>query len=253
MTSGADTRSGRSEILMGPRGCICRYDWATAISTRPASSDAARNRGPACDSFRRQVTIAFMLCAVRRGILGGTFDPFHVVHLMAGEAARHMLDLDVITYITAGDPYQKHGIPIADKDHRWAMTVLGIEGIGYFEADDREVKRTGPSYMIDTLDTFDEDEDIYLILGADAAVGLPSWHRWQDVVERTTVTVISRPGVAEEEVAATGAPYNWLDTPGIPISSTMLRARAEAGRSIRFFVPDAVWRYVEENRLYELP
>ena len=72
-------------------------------------------------------------------------------------------------------------------------------------------------------------------------------------MDRTTVAVISRPGVAEEEVAATGAPYTWLDTPGIPISSTMLRARAEAGRSIRFFVPDPVWRYVEESGLYALP
>ncbi|RZV43080.1 MAG: nicotinate (nicotinamide) nucleotide adenylyltransferase [Acidimicrobiia bacterium] len=193
-----------------------------------------------------------MLCAVRRGILGGTFDPLHVVHLMAGEAARHLLDLDVITFITAGDPYQKHDIPLSDRDHRWEMTQLGIDGIDYFEADDREVRRAGPSYMIDTLATFDEDEEIFMILGADAAVGLPSWHRWEDVVDRTTVAVISRPGVAEEEVAATGAPYIWLDTPGIPISSTMLRARAEAGRSIRFFVPDAVWRYVEETGLYAI-
>jgi nicotinate-nucleotide adenylyltransferase len=194
-----------------------------------------------------------MLCAVRRGILGGTFDPLHVVHLMAGEAARHMLDLDVITFITAGDPYQKHGDPLSDKGDRWTMTELGIEGIEYFEADDREVQRAGPSYMIDTLATFDDNEEIFLILGADAAAGLPSWHRWEDVVDRTTVAVISRPGVAEEEVAATGAPYIWLDTPGIPISSTMLRARAEAGRSIRFFVPDPVWRYVEESGLYALP
>lgn len=194
-----------------------------------------------------------MLCAVRRGILGGTFDPLHVVHLMAGEAARQLLDLDVVTYITAGDPYQKHGFPISEKEHRWNMTVLGIEGIGYFEADDREVKRSGPSYMIDTLETFDSDEEIFLILGADAAVGLPTWHRWEDVVERTTVAVISRPGVAEEEVSATGAPYRWLDTPGIPISSTMLRARAESNRSIRFFVPDGVWQYVEEQKLYALP
>lgn len=104
--------------------------------------------------------------------------------------------------------------------------------------------------MIDTLASFDDDEEIFLILGADAAAGLPSWHRWEEVIERTRVAVISRPGVAEEEVAATGAPYIWLDTPGIPISSTQLRARAGAGRSIRFFVPDPVWRYVEENRLY---
>ena len=205
-----------------------------------------------CDSFPVRPVPTFMLCAVRRGILGGTFDPLHVVHLMAGEAARATLDLDVVTFITAGDPYQKHGIPMSTPEHRWNMTELGIEGVEYFEADAREVERPGPSYMIDTLESFDASEEITLILGADAAAGLPTWHRWEDVVERTTVAVISRPGVAEEEVAATGAPYLWLDTPGIPISSTMLRARAEAGRSIRFFVPDPVWHYVEENDLYAL-
>ena len=193
-----------------------------------------------------------MLWAVRRGILGGTFDPLHVVHLMAGEAARNLLDLDVVTFVTAGDPYQKAGMPLSSRKHRWRLTELGVAGIDYFEADDREILREGPSYMADTLDTFPDDEEIFLILGADAAVGLPTWHRWKDVVGRTTVAVISRPGVAEEEVVAIGAPYLWLDTPGIPISSTMLRARAESGRSLRFFVPDPVWRYVVDEKLYAI-
>ncbi len=191
-----------------------------------------------------------MLCAVRRGIFGGTFDPLHVVHLMAGEAARNLLGLEVVTYITAGDPYQKAGMPMSSKEHRWNITKLGVSGIDYFEADDREILREGPSYMADTLQTFPDTEEIFLILGADAAARLPTWDRWKDVVERTTVAVISRPGVAEEEVAAIGAPYLWLDIPGIPISSTMLRARAQAGRSLRFFVPDPVWRYVVDEKLY---
>lgn len=191
-----------------------------------------------------------MLCPVRRGILGGTFDPPHVVHLMAGEAARNLLGLHVVSFITAGDPYQKAGNPISDKVHRWEMTQLGISGVEYFEADNREVTREGPSYMADTLASFGDDEEIFLILGADAAAGLPTWDRWEYVIDRATVAVISRPGVAEEEVAATGVPYRWLDTPGIPISSTMLRARRAAGRSLRFFVPDPVWEYIQEEGLY---
>ena len=131
------------------------------------------------------------------GVLGGTFDPIHVVHLMAGEAARNLLELDVVTFITAGDPYQKAGNPISDKVHRWEITRRGIAGIDYFEADDREVLRNGPSYMVDTLASFPDDEQIFLILGADAAAGLPTWHRWEEVVDRATVAVISRPGVAE--------------------------------------------------------
>ena len=169
---------------------------------------------------------------------------------MAGEAARNLLELDVVTFITAGDPYQKAGNPISDKVHRWEITRRGISGVDYFESDDREVLRDGPSYMVDTLTSFPDDDQIFLILGADAAAGLPTWHRREEVVDRATVAVISRPGVAEEEVAATGVPYLWLDTPGIPISSTMLRARVAAGRSLRFFVPESVWDYIQEQGLY---
>ena len=231
-----------------PGTCLCGSEMSTP--THCCSSVVARRRARRSGWFRLLGRQAFMLWAVRRGILGGTFDPLHVVHLMAGEAARNLLDLDMVTFITAGDPYQKAGMPMSPKEQRWRLTELGVADVEYFEADDREVRREGPSYMIDTLDTFPEDEEIFLILGADAAVGLPSWRRWEEVVERTTVAVISRPGVAEEEVAGIGAPYLWLDTPGIPISSTMLRARVEAGRSLRFFVPDPVWRYIADEKLY---
>lgn len=230
---------------------ISHSGWEVPTTIRLAYSGVTRPLGRRCGWFRSLMGRVFMLCAVRRGIFGGTFDPLHVVHLMAGEAARNLLELDVVTFITAGDPYQKAGMPMSSKEHRWNITKLGVGGIEYFEPDDREVLREGPSYMADTLTTFPDDEEIFLILGADAAARLPTWDRWKEVVERTTVAVISRPGVAEEEVAAIGAPYLWLDTPGIPISSTMLRARAEAGRSLRFFVPDPVWRYVLDEKLYE--
>jgi nicotinate-nucleotide adenylyltransferase len=191
-----------------------------------------------------------MLSGVRRGILGGTFDPLHVVHLMAADAARADLDLDVVHFVVAGDPWQKRAEPVSDKKHRWEMTTRGVAGIEGFLADDRELERPGPTYTIDTLATFDDDDDIVLILGADAAAGLPTWHEWERVVGRVTVAVVSRPGVAEEEVAASGIDYVWLDTPGIPISSSMLRARVGAGHSIRFFVPDPVWAYVVDEGLY---
>ena len=191
-----------------------------------------------------------MLPGVRRGILGGTFDPLHVVHLMAADAARADLHLDVVHFIVAGDPWQKRGEPVSAKKDRWEMTRRAVDGIDGFVADDRELERPGPTYTLDTLKSFDPQDEIVLILGADAAAGLPTWHEWEKVVERVTVAVVSRPGVAEEEVAATGIEYVWLDTPGIPISSSMLRARVGAGHSIRFFVPDLVWAYVMEEGLY---
>jgi len=99
-----------------------------------------------------------MLQTVRRGILGGTFDPPHVAHLLAGEAAFRELGLDVVTFLPAGAPWQKAGLDVSSPAHRWAMTCLAVEGVDYFEPDDREVSREGWTYTADTLDTFPPDE-----------------------------------------------------------------------------------------------
>lgn len=193
-----------------------------------------------------------MLPPVRRGILGGTFDPLHLAHLFAGEAAYRDLNLDVVTFLPAGAPWQKAGSRITAAEDRWNMTVLALDGIDYFEADDREVRRDGWTYTVDTLRSFPPDEDLFLIVGADAARGIPTWHEADEVVRRATVVVIPRPGVDRREVdeALSASRYEWLDTPDVRLSGTMLRRRASAGRSIRFLVREAVWRYVEENRLY---
>lgn len=132
------------------------------------------------------------------------------------------------------------------------MTLLALEGIPYFEADDRELKREGWTYTAETLRTFPDDEELYLIVGADAARGIRTWHEASAVLNRVTVVVIPRPGIALVEVdeVLEGSDYVWLDTPDVRLSGTMLRRQAAAGRSIRFLVREAVWRYVEENRIY---
>ncbi len=188
---------------------------------------------------------------MHRGILGGTFDPPHVAHLIAGEAAFRDLGLDVVTFLPAGAPWQKAGRTVSAGEHRWAMTAAAVAGVDYFEADDRELNRAGWSYTADTLATFPGAERITLVLGADAARGLPSWERVGDVLARAEIAVMDRPGVDRSEVeAAAGRPVTWLDAPSVAISGTMLRSRAAAGRSLRFLVPDPVWRYVDEHRLY---
>ena len=131
------------------------------------------------------------------------------------------------------------------------MTKLAVHSVDYFEADEREVLREGWTYTVDTLESFPEDEEITLILGADTARGLAGWQRHEDVLARARIAVMSRPGIDGAEVeAAVGANMVWLDTPQIPVSGTMLRARAAAGRSLRFFVRETVWMYLEEHRLY---
>ncbi len=130
---------------------------------------------------------------MKRGLLGGTFDPPHIVHLLAGELAARQLGLDVVTFLPAGDPWQKGDREITGSGHRWEMVSRSVAGVEYFEADDREIRRQGPTYTIDTLEEFGGDE-LFLILGSDAAAAIPTWHRAQEVLDRVSLAVLPRPG-----------------------------------------------------------
>jgi nicotinate-nucleotide adenylyltransferase len=190
------------------------------------------------------------ILSTMRAIMGGTFDPPHVAHLVAGEAAFQQLGVDVVTFTPAGSPWQKSTDGVSAAEDRWEMTRLAVAGVGYFEADDREVRREGWTYTIETLESYG-DEEIVLILGADAAAGLASWHRGDEIMARAALAVVPRPGTDPAEVEqAIDGPFIWLDVPLLDISGTMLRQRSRAGGSIRFLVRDAVWRYVIEHDLY---
>lgn len=186
-----------------------------------------------------------------RGILGGTFDPPHLGHLAAAETAYRQLGLTEVTFLPAGKPWQKAGSSVATPSARWEMTCLAIAGVGYFAADDREILRDGPTYTADTLETFGPDEEILLVLGADAALGIPTWARFEEVLDRAVIAVAPRSGVDPGDVTgAVGSDVLWLDMPSIEVSGTTLRERVRSGRSIRFLVPDPVWTYVAEHDLY---
>lgn len=192
-----------------------------------------------------------ILSRVRRGILGGTFDPPHVAHLVAGEVAYRELGLDVVTFVPAGAPWQKAQRRVSDAEHRWEMTCRAVRGVPYFEADERELGRAGWTYTADTLSEFSDDEELVLILGADAASGIRTWQRWEYVLERAHVAVAPRPGVARQRVEeAVKVPFTWLDMPSLSLSGTLIRTRVRGGKTIRFMVPEAVWRYVEDQRIY---
>lgn len=185
------------------------------------------------------------------GILGGTFDPPHVAHLVAAEAAYRQFGLSGVTFLPAGAPWQKAGRPVSSADDRWTMTGLAIAAVPYFDADDREVRRDGWTYTADTLRTFDADRDVMLILGADAALGLPTWHRYDEILARARIAVVPRPGVSQSAVdTAVGPGMAWVDAPELMVSGTELRRRVRDGRSIRFLVRDSVWRYIQEQGLY---
>lgn len=234
--------------MVAPR-CICRCASVIGISTPCCCAGPPIAPDRACGwpgSFRCRRPI---LSPVRRGILGGTFDPPHLAHLIAGEAAYRQLGLDVVTLLPAGAPWQKADAAVTAADHRWEMTVLAAGGVAYFVPDDREVRRDGWTYTIDTLDEFAGD-DLVLILGADAAARLPTWHRAGEVVDRAAIAVMPRSGTTRDDVAAAGVAATWLDVPALDVSGTMLRERRRSGRSIRFFVREAVHHYIERHGLY---
>jgi nicotinate-nucleotide adenylyltransferase len=191
-----------------------------------------------------------MLANVRSGIMGGTFDPPHIAHLLAGEVAYRQLGLDRVIFLPAGSPWQKAGKQISSPDTRWRMTELATEGVEYFSADGREVNRDGLTYTVDTLATFPADEELWLILGADAARGLPTWERFEDVVTRARVAVLPRPGTDPHEVEDAIGPTLWLDMAPVAISGTLIRQRVQSGVGYRFMVTEAVYHYVEAQGLY---
>lgn len=193
---------------------------------------------------------------MRRAILGGTFDPPHLAHAFAGEAAYRQLGVDIVTFLPAGAPWQKADRVVTAAHHRWAMTEASVLGVEYFEADRREVDRNGWTYTADTLESFAGD-DLVLVLGSDAAAGLRSWQRPDDILEMASIAVMPRRGASLADVAEAVPQHRLavLDTPELQLSGTELRRRAANGHSLRFLVREPVWHYIERESVYgsELP
>jgi nicotinate-nucleotide adenylyltransferase len=185
---------------------------------------------------------------VRTGILGGTFDPIHVAHLHTADCALHQLRLDRVLIIPAGDPWQKAGDPITPAAHRLELCRLAVADAEGIEVDDREIRRGGSTYTIDTLDSFPGGEKLFLIMGSDALAGLRSWRRWQEVVARVTVVVAPRPGTHPDGPGVEGS--ITLDMALLEISGTDIRRRAREGRPYRYLVTEPVFSYIEDNNLY---
>lgn len=172
-----------------------------------------------------------------------------------GEVAYWQLNLDVVTFMPAGAPWQKEDRDVADPHHRLAMTRLAIAGVPYFEADAREVERDGWTYTADTLASYPNDEELWVILGADAAARLPSWDRHAEVLERAGLAVMPRSGYSRADIAALLGEdgFVWLDGPELEVSSTEIRQRDAAGKPIRFLLPDAVRTYADAVGLHDVP
>jgi nicotinate-nucleotide adenylyltransferase len=197
---------------------------------------------------------------VRIGILGGTFNPPHLGHLICAQEAYLQLGLDRVTLIPARIPPHKAVEDEPGAEHRLELCRLAVQGDEHrFEVSDIEVRREGPSYTVDTLEELHSsapDHELFLIVGGDIAAGLPSWHRPERVLSLATLAVAKRRGTSRAAVddALSSLPGGertcFFRMPRIAISSTMLRERARLGQSIRYYVPDGVMSYVERHRLY---
>jgi nicotinate-nucleotide adenylyltransferase len=191
----------------------------------------------------------------RLGVFGGTFDPIHVGHLVTAVNVRHALDLDRVLLVVAHDPWQKTGTVVASGPDRLAMVEAAVAEVAGLEACGIEVERTGPTYTADTLGELRRrhpEAVLRLILGSDAAAGLSSWERLDEVRALASLVVVARPG-ADHEGPPPGWPHERLVVPRLEVSSTDLRARFRDGRPLDYLVTAAVQRVIRDRGLYASP
>ncbi len=190
----------------------------------------------------------------RLGILGGTFNPPHLAHLIAGERAVDEFALDRLLFIPANIPPHKVGHEMASAEDRLAMTRIAIQGNPRFEVSDMEITRAGKSYTIDTIRALKEiykPDSIVLFIGLDMFHIFDSWHESEAILREAEVVVMARPTHDVEAIdSESKGQVKFLTLPLLEISSTDIRERVRLGKTIRYLVPDAVGAYIAEHKLY---
>ena len=199
------------------------------------------------------------MAAVTMGVLGGTFDPVHIGHLVLAKRAMEQLELEGVLWVPAGDPWRKASVAVSAREHRLAMVRLAVANEPGYEVSTLELDRAGPSYIVDTLEALRaERPDIEpcLLLGVDALMDLPNWHDAARVEELANMGVAARKGYVlaadelEKLLPGLSGRVRWFEMPRLDISATDLRERAARGASLRHLVPASVERYIREHKLY---
>jgi nicotinate-nucleotide adenylyltransferase len=193
------------------------------------------------------------------GVLGSAFNPPHLGHLALAQEALWQLGLGEVVLVPTGEAPHKRIVDDPGRELRLAMTRLAAADDARFSVSTLEVEREGPSYTHETLELLArerEGAELVFIMGADAAVGLESWRNPEQVVELARLAVARRAGVSDADVAAVlrslGAEgrATMLEMPEFGVSSSVVRERAAAGRPLRYLVPEAVARFIEEKGMY---
>lgn len=195
------------------------------------------------------------------GVLGGTFDPIHMGHLIVAEEIRGQLDLAEVLFVPAGEPWLKMNNSISSAEHRVQMVRLAIADEPAFKLSTMEIERAGPSYTIDTIAQFNSQmgagDKLFFILGWDNLMQLPQWREPSRLVQMCSLVAVPRVGYPSPdlntlEAAIPGLSQSaiLLHTPQIEISSSEIRSRVARGLSIHHLVPEPVEKYIREHNLY---
>ena len=195
------------------------------------------------------------------GIMGGTFNPIHIGHLLMAQWAKESADLDEILFIPTGNPYMKAGSGVLDGKIRLEMVRLSIDKEESFSYSDIEIKRSGNTYTYETLQELKEtypDAKLYFIVGADSLYSFERWVHPESILKNCVLMAAARNGAKMDELDQKrnelmqrfGGEIRLFDFPAIDVSSTMVRNRVAEGKSIRYLVTDQVCDYIKANGLY---
>lgn len=194
----------------------------------------------------------------RIGLLGGTFDPIHLGHLIMAERAAEELDLDRVVFVPAQTPPHKLGQEILPSRHRVAMVRLAIQDNDRFTWSDLDLRSGKPSYtseLVTRVARLYPSSLVVFIAGSDSLRDFPTWHEPETILAHAALAIARRPGVTIDNAMLTSVPgleerVSFFHNPLIDISSSSIRERVRAGLSIRYLVPETVAAYIADHRLY---
>ena len=208
-----------------------------------------------CDRFDR---LGADGSRTRLGIMGGTFDPIHIGHLACAEQAREAYGLSAVVFIPAGNPVFKRDRDVTPAADRLEMCRLAVESNPSFDVSALEIERGGNTYTVDTLrelrSFYPDNVELFFITGADAVAKISRWHESEEVARLARFIAVTRPGYDLSEVrrALNEGPFSvdFLEATALSVSSSDLRRRVRAGKSIRYLTMAGVLDYIEAHGLY---